>query len=1047
MNKRIVKSSIAFFLLVAMIFGQLPLPKTMAAEDSVPINETTLTGASPVEASFQSDDEVHWYKINPSNQEIANDTHFRVKLKSAAELNISVYSSLENAADQQTFDRYNGYSYENNPALIDFPIAWKGPYYIKVENHHDEENETTSITDISYTISYEGVTLPPANQEAEEECPAELSVSERETGKGILKQLRTIRDEVLSKTEKGKELSSLYYKAAPFISAKMLFNKSMRDSVYKDLVQLKPLFADVAKNGQESAYTITNDDQKAISSLYETARESVPESLKKQLDQVAKDIGIEQLTGSKVSAVLEKAGMATASSSAPEKRYIVKLKDGKKLSSFKSKAQSSGVKALEPLGKNKTEFKDMYVVEMKESRSAGFKAAAKQYQTAAAKIAKMPEVEFVEQVQQYEALSADTQYPYQWSLKNNGKNRAANADIQFEQLQKLMKGKKLRDTVIAVVDTGVDHTLADLSGSVKKDEGYNYIGRTADAMDDNGHGTHVSGIIAAAQDNHFSMAGINAYAKILPVKVLDSSGSGDTEQIANGIIYAADHGAKVINLSLGGPYSRVMEYALKYAASKNVTIVAATGNDGVSEISYPASSKYTLSVGATNNLDLVSDYSNYGKGLDMVAPGTDIPSLVPDGNVTYMSGTSMAAPHVAAAAGLLLSQNPSLKPKQVAKLLTETTADVAFEEQDNPNPDYDLDVEPAAQIPGYDFVSGWGRLNVYHAASVFELNMKVHPVLNRHTAVTGTAKSGVTVKILRGKQVLGTGTAGKSGAFSVKIPAQKAGQVLHVAASGYQAEASLRTVVEKAPKNPSVKRITNKDTAVSGKTAAGYTIKVKNASKKVIAQGKADASGAFKVKINKQKEYAVLYISASADDHRESGDVKMTVADVIPPGAPKVYPVSDKSTVIHGKTEANAQVSAKVKGKTIASGKANGKGEYKLNISRQKAGTVISVTAKDKAENASKAKAVTVLDKTPPPAPKVNTVTNKSTAVKGKTEANAAITVKAGKKTIGTGKADKKGAFSVKIKKQKANTVIAVTAKDKAGNTSKASKFKVKKAK
>lgn len=349
MNKRIVKSSIVFFLLAALIFGQLPLPKTMAAEDSVPNNETTLTSASPVEASFQSDDEVHWYKVNPSNQEIANYTHFRVKLKSDAELNISVYSSLENATGHQTFDRYNGYSYENNPALIDFPIAWKGPYYIKVENHHDEENETTSITDISYTISYEGVTLPPSIQEAEEECPAELSVSERETGKGILKQLRTIRDEVLSKTEKGKELSSLYYKAAPFISAKMLFNKSMRDSVYKDLVQLKPLFADVAKNGQVSAYSITNDDQKAISRLYETARASVPEPLKKQLDQVAKDIGIEQLTGSKVSAVLEKAGMATASSSAPENRYIVKLKEGKKPGSFKSKAQSSGVQALEPL--------------------------------------------------------------------------------------------------------------------------------------------------------------------------------------------------------------------------------------------------------------------------------------------------------------------------------------------------------------------------------------------------------------------------------------------------------------------------------------------------------------------------------------------------------------------------------------------------------------------------------------------------------------------------------------------------------------------------
>lgn len=89
----------------------------------------------------------------------------------------------------------------------------------------------------------------------------------------------------------------------------------------------------------------------------------------------------------------------------------------------------------------------------------------------------------------------------------------------------------------------------------------------------------------------------------------------------------------------------MLEFALKYAASKNVTIAAASGNDGESELSYPASSKYVMSVGASNRMDMTADFSNYGKGLDITAPGSDIPSLVPNGNVTYMSGTSMATPY------------------------------------------------------------------------------------------------------------------------------------------------------------------------------------------------------------------------------------------------------------------------------------------------------------------------------------------------------------------------------------------------------------------
>jgi cell wall-associated protease len=623
-----------------------------------------------------------------------------------------------------------------------------------------------------------------------------------------------------------------------------------------------------------------------------------------------------------------------------------------------------------------------------------------------------------------------------------------------------MNGKSLKDTVIAVVDTGVDHTLADLNSRVQSEAGYNYIERSSNVKDDNGHGTHVSGIIAAAANNHYSMAGINPFAKILPVKVLDAAGSGDTEQIAHGIIYAADHGAKVINLSLGGSYSRVIEYALQYANKKNVTVVAASGNDGMEELSYPASSKYVVSVGGTNRLDLVSDYSNYGKGLDMVAPGTDIPSLVPDGNVTYMSGTSMAAPHVSAVAGLLLSQNPNLKPNEVEKLLTDTTKDIAFEEQDNPLPeeadvpiadvpidDFPIKEEPVEPpVPGYDKVSGWGRLNAYGAASVLELNAKINPVLDIHSSVTGKAKSGSDVKVMSGNKVLGTGKANQSGDFSVKIPVQKTDQLLHVNVANQLAETTIRTVVEKAPEKPKVNRLTNNDTHVTGKVSPGLTVNVKDAAKKVIATAKADSTGSFKVKINKQKENTVLYVT-TLDGYKESGEVKVTVIDVIAPGAPKVNTIGDKDIKITGKAEANAVVTAKVKGKVIGSAQANHKGDYQLKISKQKAGTVISVTAKDKAGNTSKEAKTTVKDKTAPSAPKVNAVYSKSTTVKGKTEANASVTVKAGNKTVGSGKANSKGGFSIKIKKQKANTKLSVTAKDKAGNTGSATKITVKKSK
>ena len=634
-------------------------------------------------------------------------------------MNVTVYSSLENAVDNIAFERYMGYSFLNEETTIDFPIGWEGPYYVKVEYFAGEEipvfeeegMEEFEMPAPVYTIGYDGVKLPPSDEVIAGECPVELSTKDRKNGANILKDLRTIREDVLAKTDKGKELSAMYYKMAPFLSAKMVLDKSLRDQVYQDLVQLKPLFADVAKNGNASTYKITAKDQEAINRLYAAALDSAPAYLKTEMEKTGKQIGISNLTNSTVEAILKKAGLSLPKAS-DNSRLIVKIKEGKKMSAIQSKIKSYGIKSVDKLDVKPTALPNTYIVETNSNTTSN--------KTAKDKLAKLPEVEFVEPVQEYTSLATDSQYPHQWSLENDGRDGGLKgADIEYKQLQELLKDKQLDDTVIAVVDTGVDHTLADLKGTVLADQGYNYIANNKNAMDDHGHGTHVSGIIAAKADNHYSMAGINSHSKILPVKVLDASGSGDTESIAFGIIYAVDKGAKVINLSLGGPYSRTIEYALKYANEHGVTIVAATGNDGFEEVSYPASSKYAIAVGATNRLDLVSDFSNYGRGIDLVAPGTDIPSLMPDGNVTYMTGTSMAAPHVAAVAGLILSHNPDLTPNKVEKILTKSAQDVTFEEEDNPMNGYiEVSDFPVGELaPGYDNVSGWGRLNAPEAIS------------------------------------------------------------------------------------------------------------------------------------------------------------------------------------------------------------------------------------------------------------------------------------------------------------------------------------------
>ncbi len=211
---------------------------------------------------------------------------------------------------------------------------------------------------------------------------------------------------------------------------------------------------------------------------------------------------------------------------------------------------------------------------------------------------------------------------------------------------------------IAVVDTGIMSNHSDLSGEVLS--GYNFISNTTDTTDDNGHGTHVAGIIAAETNNGNGVASIGFKGSLLPVKVLDSTGTGTYGDVASGITYAVDHGAKIINLSLGGSsQSQTLQDAVTYAVQHGAYVVAAAGNNGNNSPEYPAACSGALAVSATDSNDNLASFSSYGSDIFVSAPGVNITSTYNNGGYAVMSGTSMAAPELSGLLGLAMSYQSS----------------------------------------------------------------------------------------------------------------------------------------------------------------------------------------------------------------------------------------------------------------------------------------------------------------------------------------------------------------------------------------------------
>jgi hypothetical protein len=313
----------------------------------------------------------------------------------------------------------------------------------------------------------------------------------------------------------------------------------------------------------------------------------------------------------------------------------------------------------------------------------------------------------------------------------------------------------------------------------------------------------------------------------------------------------------------------------------------------------------------------------------------------------------------------------------------------------------------------------------------------VYTVDNNDTSIKGKAEAGSTITVKNGSSTVATGKTASNGSFSLNMKAQKAGSTLSVTAkdaAGNVSSARVIKVIDKtAPASPAVSTVDNNDTVIKGKAEAGSTITIKNG-KTTVASGKVSSNGTFSIKIKKALK-AGSTLTVTAKD--SAGNVSKSTSTKVALATPTVYSVDNNDKTIKGKATPYAYITIKNGKTTIAKGKTSSKGTFSIKIKKaQKAGSTITVTAKDAAGHVSKATSTKVLDRIAPAKPRVYYVDSNDKVVRGKAEPNSYITVKKGSKVLGTGKTSSKGNYSVKIKAQKKGTVISITAKDKSNNVS-----------
>jgi subtilisin family serine protease len=276
----------------------------------------------------------------------------------------------------------------------------------------------------------------------------------------------------------------------------------------------------------------------------------------------------------------------------------------------------------------------------------------------------------------------DPSYPQQWALTK----------IQASSAWNVTQGSS--SVIIASADTGLFAAHPDLNGKVVA--GYNFQNANGDTTDVHGHGTATAGVMVATTNNQQGVAAIGRNSFVMPLRVCDANGACNWANLAQAIVYAADHGAKVMNMSVATTaYSAALADAVDYAWSRGMVLVAAAGNCACSTVHYPAGLPNVISVSATDQNDVKWVNSNFGPYVKVSAPGQSILTTRRDGTYSNWSGTSFASPHVAGIAALMMAANPALSNQDIVNLI-QSSAD---------------DIGPA----GRDEQFGYGRVNAAKA--------------------------------------------------------------------------------------------------------------------------------------------------------------------------------------------------------------------------------------------------------------------------------------------------------------------------------------------
>jgi cell wall-associated protease len=632
-----------------------------------------------------------WFRavVTPSK----DSSHFRIETKGKSDTCLTLYRDLSSARADRALASDDDSGAGNN-ALIQFPLGYPGPFYVKLRTCGNVQGKIT--------IASQRLFQEPGKCDSGG-CVLALSLGEQPAEREMLTLLWRVRD-LLSASPEGRRLSDLYWDLSGELWDDVVREPQFRGTLSAQLTLFLPALRSVAGNGGlRNDFLVTEDLIRQTEDLRALIDPRLSPELAARLDGEFNTFRAQARPGAPLRSVLSDLGLLEADTggSWPEPQaqaILVKLKkDAGNRAELRSGRVSFGDPALDSLFR-RYEAGGLASVFPFSEKASGFQRVYKitlEHRQDAERLLRelrsSRSVEYAEIDGTAYALSDDVYSRFQYGLMSPSA-AAGGVDAVTAWAQTMGSPSIL----VAVVDTGVDYNHSDLVGRVRRDLGYDYADGDSDPMDDHGHGSHVAGIIAASINNGFAIAGVAPQVTILPFRVLGANGQGSFSSIAAGIEAAARAGARVINLSLGSSdESQVMEDALRFATERGTLVVAAAGNEGTEGVFYPARSQYAVAVSAVDRRGKLASFSSYGEDLDLAGPGVDVVSAWKNGDVCYASGTSMATPHVVGVAALVLSRRPTLTRDQLESVLKTTARD--------------------AGSPGYDTQYGSGIVDAARA--------------------------------------------------------------------------------------------------------------------------------------------------------------------------------------------------------------------------------------------------------------------------------------------------------------------------------------------